>query len=250
MDETGKIVSAILKRLAELCVAGRTGKELDTIAGELIKEHGATSYNKNYHPEWAKVPFPANLCVSPNGVVVHGIPNDYNFKDGDIITLDIGIKKNGLCGDAAITVPIGEVSNANKRLIYYARMAVYEMLSTIHAGVNTRDIADHIHKWAMQRGLTMFRTIGGHAIGKEMHEKPTIYNTVEDEKHTYADLEEGQVICIEPILTNGADAMGSVLSDGWSRVTLDGKYAAQFEHMARITKDGYELLTDHFNDEI
>lgn len=246
MDETAHIVSDILKRLARQCVVGRTGNELNTMCEAMIAEHGATSYNKGYKPEWAKEPYPAALCVSPNGIVVHGIPNDYAFVEGDIVTLDLGIKKDGLCGDAALTVPIGKVSNATERLLWHARKAVYEYASILKPGANTEDLARHMQQWASQRGFNMNRRGAGHTIGAEMHMKPTLYNTPED-VHTYGVLEEGMVVCLEPILTTSKDTIGMLLPDGWSVGTFDRKPCAMFEHMVRVTKDGGEILTTHFD---
>lgn len=248
MEENAKIVSDILKTLAEMCRIGMTSKELDFTASEMIKSAGATSFNKDYQPSWAKTPYPAFICVSPNGISQHGIPNDYEFKEGDLITIDMGIKRNGLAADGALTVGIGVLSNADARLLYYANKAIWAMLSQVKTGVNTRDLADFIQKWAGQRGYNVNRRGAGHTIGKEMHEKPSIYNTVEDDVHTYADLIEGSVICLEPILTQSKDLIGMLLPDGWSIATFDNKKTAMFEPMVRVTKDGYEMLTDHFAD--
>lgn len=246
MEENAKIISEILKKLASMCVVGATGKELDAVAEQMIKDAGATSFNLGYKPSWAKIAFPANVCVSPNGVSHHGIPNNYQFKDGDLITIDMGIKKNGLAGDGAITVGVGTLSNADSRLLYYANKAVWAMLSQVKAGVNTRDLAQYIQSWAAQRGFNINRSGAGHTIGEQMHMKPTIYNTVEDDVHEYANLIEGSVICIEPILTQSKDTIGTKMPDGWTIVTFDRKNTAMFEPMVRVTKDGYEMLSDHF----
>lgn len=248
MEESARVVSLILKRLADQCVIGMTGKKLEAMAESMLKEYGAESFNKDYQPAWATVPYPSILCISPNGVIFHGIPNDYEFKNGDLITIDLGIKKDGFCGDAALTVPVGEISHTNKRLLYYARQAVYEYARQLVTGANTRDLANHIDTWAINRGFYLNRRGAGHVIGEQMHIKPNLYNTVEDDNHTYANLEEGMIVCIEPTLSTSKDRIGAVLSDGWSVVTMDGKPTAMFEHMVRVTKNGGEILTSHFDD--
>lgn len=250
MEETAKIVSIILSTLSKALEENwqtLTGKDLDAMAATLIAEYGATSYNKGYKPEWAKEPYPANICISPNGIIIHGVPTDLHFQEGDIVTIDIGIKKNGLCGDGAITVGCGKLSNADERLIYYSKKAVYEYISKLRPGANTRDLANHIQSWASQMGYSVNRRGSGHTIGADMHEKPSLYNTVEDEVHTYADLSEGMVVCIEPILTKSKDTIGMVLGDSWTVATYDRKNCAMFEHMVEITKDGAKVLTTHFN---
>lgn len=247
MEENAKIVSKILKELASNCKVGTTGLELEAIASRMIKEAGAESYNKGYQPKWSPVPFPATLCISPNGVLAHGIPNKYKFKEGDIVTIDLGIKKNGLTGDAAITVAIGQLDNQTSRLLYYANKIIYALIKQIKAGVNTEYLAQFTETWAGKRGYFTNRKYAGHTIGKEMHMKPSIYNSAED-VHTYADLTEGQYICIEILLSKSKDRLGYTLSDGWSVVTSDGKKAAMFEHMLKVTKDGCVVLTDHFQE--
>lgn len=249
MDKAATIVSAMLQRLAAECKVGMTGKQLTEMAEAMLTEYGATSFNKDYKPSWAKVPYPAALCVSPNGIIIHGIPNEYAFREGDIVTLDLGIVVDGLCGDAALTVPIGEISNANARLLRHARKAVYAYIDELKPGVNTRDLAAHMTRWATQRGFNVNRRGAGHTIGVQMHMKPTMYNTVEDDVHTYGEVKAGMVVCIEPILTQSKDTIGALLSDGWSVATMDGKNCAMFEHMVRITETGAEVLTTHFDTE-
>jgi methionyl aminopeptidase len=249
MEENAAIVSAILLRLKEKVRPGINGYDLDQLASSLIKQYGAKSYNRGYKPKWAKKPFPAALCLSINGIILHGIPGNYKLREGDIATLDIGIIKNGLCGDAALTVPVGKISPRNERLLYYAKKAVYEYISYLVPGANTRDIAVHMENFALRNGYTMNRRGSGHHIGKEMHEKPSLYNTVEDDVHTYGIIKEGAYVCVEPILTLSKDSIGVVLSDGWSVATMDRQPGAMYEHMVQITKNGPKILTTHFDNE-
>jgi methionyl aminopeptidase len=247
VEEQARVISAILKELATQCLPGVTGHHIADLCDVLIAKHGATSYNKGYHPKWSNTPFPSSICISPNGITAHGLPTKYALKEGDIVSLDVGIKKDGLCGDAAITVPVGKIDNKTERLLYYAKCAVYETIKLMQPGANTRDIAAHVQSWGRQRGYTVIRTAAGHRIGEEMHMKPNIYSTVEDDEHTYATLKVGQVFCVEPILTTSRDSLGATLGDGWTKATMDGKNAAMFEHMVKITADGPVVLTDHFS---
>lgn len=249
MDNVARIVSLILRDLASKCVVGATGEELDKRAEELIAEHGATSVNKGYIHKSSPNPYPNALCVSPNAVVAHGIPGPYQFQEGDIITLDIGIKKDGLCGDAALTVPVGKVSNADERLLQYARKAVYEYIDMLAPGVNNRDLAARMQKMASDWGFTINRRSSGHTIGTEMHMWPKMYNTVEDKDHTYADLPEDSYVCIEVVLSKSKDSVGLLLGDGWTIFNPDERNAAMFEHMVHVTREGNTILTDHFNRE-
>lgn len=242
-----QITSEILKELSAAVKPGITTQSLEDLAEKLLEKYKVQSYNKGYHPKWSKEPYPAILCINVNSIICHGIPSNYKLQEGDICSIDLGIKKDGVCGDAALTVPVGEISNANERLIRYAKQTVYEVLKMIKPGANTEDIARHTESFAKLRGYNLNKRFSGHTIGEEMHMKPSIYSTVE-EPHEYADLVEGQTICIEPMLTSGADAYGVMLSNNWTYVTRDRKNSAVFEHMVLVTKDGYKVLTDHFSD--
>lgn len=240
-----EITSLILKELAAQVRPGITTQSLENLAEKLIEKYKVDSYNKGYYPKWSKVPYPAILCINVNSIIAHGIPSNYVLKEGDICSIDLGIKKDGVCGDAALTVPVGKISNANDRLLRYAKLAVYEGLKHVKAGANTEVIARAIESFAKTNGYTLNKRFAGHTIGEEMHMKPSIYSTVEP-SHDYAELKEGQWICIEPMLTFN-DPIGVMLSNGWTYVTLDRKNSAVFEHMVEVTKDGYRVLTDHFN---
>lgn len=241
-----EVVSTILTEMSKLCVVGETTKVIDAYAERRIAELGATSYNKGYKPEHATHPYPFATCISVNNVIVHGYPTNEPLGSGDIVTLDIGIKINGQCGDAALTVMVGEVENKNRRLVHYSMKAVYEAIKYIKAGVSTEVIAEEVERYGIRVGYAVNRRFGGHTIGEEMHMKPNIYNTVE-KVHTYDILKEGQIICIE-VPMSFKDALGITFADGWITVTTDGRYASMFEHMVRVTKDGCEILTTHFDD--
>lgn len=228
----------------------KTGNDVAKRIEMLIAQYGCTSYNKGYKPIWAKQPYPSVCCININHMIAHGVPSDYVFQDGDLVSIDLGIKdKNGDCGDAAITVGIGQLSAEKEKLLRHARLCVYAGIREIKAGVNTRYITKAMEQYALNRRFLVNQSFGGHAIGKEMHEPPHIYN-VDNEGNEYTTLKVGQVICLEPMLTTGKDNVGLRLPDGWTVITKDGKPSAVFEHMVRVTEDGYEVLTTHFDDSL
>ncbi len=240
-----EIVSDILKLCASRVKPGITTLELDEIAEKRLKELGGESCNKGYKPEYAKVPYPATICTSVNDVIVHGVPNNEPLRDGDIVNIDIGVKKDGLCGDASLTVGVGELSNRNSRLIYYAKKVLEESIKLIKPGVEIREISRFIENYSKSRGFEPNIWYGGHGIGKEMHEAPFIHN-IELPNIGKEQFEVGKMYCIEPIITfKGGDKEGYIDKDGWSFRTRDGKNSAFFEHQVLITKNGCEILTTH-----
>lgn len=241
-----EIVSETLKTVAEAVKPGVTTKELDAIAEKKILELGGTPYNKGYQPKFASIPFPATLCTSVNDVIAHGIPSDYVLKEGDIINLDLGVKKDGLCGDAALMVPVGKISDRDERLLRYAKRTLYKGIEQVKAGVKIKEIGIAMERYARQMGFVINFHFCGHHIGKEMHEDPfipSVYLAGLGEE----ELKEGDMICIEPMLTY-KDNMGVSQLDGWSWKTRDGRNSAMWETMLEITSDGYKILTDHITD--
>lgn len=239
-------ISTILTRMAKMAVPGMLTEIIDAHAETWINELGATSVNKGYKHERAKAPWPTVSCINVNNCIAHGYPNKYALQEGDIVSFDLGIRIAGQCADAALTVPVGEISNKRQKLLYYARATVYEAIKYMQPGANTEDIARIIETYALSRGYLVNRRFAGHRIGPDMHMKPNIYNTIEP-GHKYDKLKEGDVFCIEPMLTIGKDNMG-ICADpgGWCYVTADGKDSAFYEHMVEITNDGPKILTTHF----
>lgn len=238
-------VSKILLVMADMAKPGVMTIEINNTAESLLKLYNAKSYIKGYKPKWATVPFPTVSCISVNGVIAHGIPTDYKLVEGDIVSFDLGlIDYEGNCGDAALTVGVGKISNQASRLLYYAKKTLYYAISLLKKGVFTQDVARDIEHYVLARGFKVNRRFAGHRIDREMHLKPNIYNTTED-SHVYAHLVAGQKFCVEPMLTNGRDDMGVVLLDGWQTVTSDGKLSAVFEHMVQIETNGCNILTSH-----
>ena len=234
MREAGKMVSMTHQYLKNFIKPGITTKELDRLAEEYIRKMGGVPTCKGYEG------FPATLCTSVNDTVVHGIPDNYKLKDGDIITIDMVIGYKGYQGDAAWTYAVGEISDDKKYLMEHTEKALYEGVKQVKQGNRIGDISNAVEEYANKHHLGVVKELCGHGIGREMHEDPEVPNY--GTKGTGPKLREGMVICIEPMLNLGtADIY--MLDDEWTIKTDDGKPAAHYEHTILVTKDGYEILT-------
>lgn len=234
MREAGKMVSMTHKYLKDFIKPGITTKELDRLAEEYIRKMGGVPTCKGYEG------FPATLCTSVNDTVVHGIPDNYKLKDGDIITIDMVIGYKGYQGDAAWTYAVGEISDDKKYLMEHTEKALYEGVKQVKPGNHIGDISSAVEEYANKYNLGVVKELCGHGIGREMHEDPEVPNY--GTKGTGPKLREGMVICIEPMLNLGtADIY--MLDDDWTIKTDDGMPAAHYEHTILVTKDGYEILT-------
>lgn len=234
MREAGKMVSMTHQYLKNFIKPGITTKELDRLAEEYIRKMGGVPTCKGYEG------FPATLCTSVNDTVVHGIPDNYKLKDGDIITIDMVIGYKGYQGDAAWTYAVGEISDDKKYLMEHTEKALYEGVKQVKPGNRIGDISNAVEEYANKHHLGVVKELCGHGIGREMHEDPEVANY--GTKGTGPKLREGMVICIEPMLNLGtADIY--MLDDEWTIKTDDGKPAAHYEHTILVTKDGYEILT-------
>ena len=228
------MVSMTHQYLKNFIKPGITTKELDRLAEEYIRKMGGVPTCKGYEG------FPATLCTSVNDTVVHGIPDNYKLKDGDIITIDMVIGYKGYQGDAAWTYAVGEVSDDKKYLMEHTEKALYEGVKQVKPGNRIGDISNAVEEYANKHHLGVVKELCGHGIGREMHEDPEVPNY--GTKGTGPKLREGMVICIEPMLNLGtADIY--MLDDEWTIKTDDGKPAAHYEHTILVTKDGYEILT-------
>lgn len=250
MRDAALVASSIIAQTAEAVRVGITTNELDMHAAKLVDSMGAKPFNLNYQPNWAKTPYPAVLCASVNNEIAHGIPDNYQLREGDIVTLDIGITYNGVCGDCAITVPVGYINKKHQKLLKAAKEAVYVGIDAIMPGTKVVGLANEIERYATSKGFMTCQLLSGHAIGEEMHQEPTLPNFFStDERYLKRfgnqELEVGQVLCIEPILSIG-DQRGKLDADGWTIVTNNKKFSAMYEHMVLVTETGCEVLTDHF----
>lgn len=234
MREAGKMVSMTHQYLKNFIKPGITTKELDRLAEAYIRKMGGVPTCKGYEG------FPATLCTSVNDTVVHGIPDNYKLKDGDIITIDMVIGYKGYQGDAAWTYAVGEISDDKKYLMEHTEKALYEGVKQVKPGNRIGDISNAVEEYANKHHLGVVKELCGHGIGREMHEDPEVPNY--GTKGTGPKLREGMVICIEPMLNLGtADIY--MLDNEWTIKTDDGKPAAHYEHTILVTKDGYEILT-------
>lgn len=239
------IVTDVLLEMQALTKPDVSLDLLDEMAERMIKERGGIPCNKGYKPSWAAVPYPATLCCSVNFEVCHAPPRGRILKDGDIVTYDLGVKYKTGCGDAAMTVAVGQIRNNKwKRLMDHSKQALYQGIRAVRAGAPISDIGTAISLYATLNDYRVIDNYGGHYIGKEMHEDPQIpHFFVEKNKEIF--LKEGDVICLEPMLTTGDGINAIAREDGWTVFCLDRKPVAMYEHMLVVTKDGCEILTKH-----
>ena len=240
MREAGMMVSKTHQYLKPYIKKGITTGELDKLAEDFIRSMGGVPSCKGYEG------FPATLCTSVNSTVVHGIPSRQKLKDGDIITVDMVIGYKGYQGDAAWTYAVGEISDEKKYLMEHTEKALLEGVKQVKPGARIGDISHAVQMYAEAHHLGVVKELGGHGIGKDMHEDPFVPNFGSAGKGPL--LKEGMVICIEPMLNLGtADVY--ILDDGWTIKTQDNKAAAHYEHTILVTKDGYEILTPRLDQE-
>jgi methionyl aminopeptidase len=221
---------------------GVSTKELDTHALKLIKELGDEPAFLNYRPEGAKTPFPASLCVSINDEVVHGIPSQKRIlKEGDIISLDLGLKHKGLFTDMAITVAVGKISASSVRLLEVTKKALEVGISAVRAGNTTGDIGNAIESFVRSQGkYGIVEVLSGHGVGRAIHEDPYIPNFGKAGKGEK--LVPGMVVALEPMINIGTKNV-TLDEDGYTFRTADGKNSAHFEHTILITEGEAEVLT-------
>ena len=234
LREAGMMVSKTHKYLKQYIKEGITLKELDRLGEEYIRSLGGIPTCKGYEG------FPAALCLSVNDTVVHGIPNNYKLKNGDILTIDMVIGYKGYQGDAAWTYAVGNIDNDSKYLMEHTEKALYEGIKMVRPGNRVGDISAAVEKYAKAHNLGIVKELCGHGIGTDMHEAPDVPNF--GIANTGPRLKEGMTICIEPMLNLGtADIY--LMDDEWTVKTIDKKRSAHFEHTILVTKDGYEILT-------
>lgn len=240
--EGGKRLAHVLDALRVKVAPGVTAEELDDLAEQLIREGGDEPCFLGYTPEGARRSYPATLCVSINDDVVHGIPNESvkTLKGGDIVGLDLGLTHNGVIVDAAITVPVGEVSEESKKLLHATEEALTAGIKAAIPGNHIGDISCAIQKVIEDAGFKVVRELGGHGVGELVHEEPFIPNFGRAGEGEL--LEEGMVLALEPISAAGKAAV--ILSpDGYTYRIKDGSRSAHFEHTILIEKDGPLVVT-------
>jgi methionyl aminopeptidase len=236
----GKILAKVLSQTAKLIKPGISTYELDQYAKKLILQNGGTPSFLNYKPKGAKKAYPASLCVSINDEIVHGIPaKNIILKEGDIISIDLGLKYKGLFTDHAITCPVGKISEKNKKLIDDTQKALEIGIWAAHGGATVGDIGYAIEQFVGNK-YGIVRELAGHGVGKHIHEDPYIPNY--GKKGQGERLIPGMIIAIEPMLNIGSGDIVS-LDDGYTIKTKDGSFSAHFEHTILITEGDAEILT-------
>lgn len=243
LREGGRRHAEILKAVGEKVRAGISAKELEETALILIKQGGDTPAFLGYKPYGAKRPYPAALCVSINDEIVHGIPNEEEkiLKEGDIVSLDLGLIHDELITDMAVTIGVGEVDEAGKRLMNVTREALHIGIDAAIGGGYVGDIGEAIENYIAPMGFGIVRELAGHGVGYKVHEDPYVPNF----KGAKGDkLEPGMVIAIEPMVNEGT-AKVKLMKDGYTYKTADGKRSAHFEHTVLITTGKAEILTQN-----
>ena len=241
MRKAGRVVARVLEAVRAAAKPGVTLAELDALASELMTSLGATSSFRGYHPRWAPKPYPGVLCLSVNEVIVHGIPNGRVLREGDLLSVDFGAQVNGYHGDAAITVPIGEIDSATQRLSDATAEALAAGIKAAKVGNRLGDVCHAVEVVGRAHGYGIPDGLGGHGVGRAMHEEPSVPNTGRPGRGMK--LRAGLVLAIEPMFSAGGRDDYGVLDDGWTVATTDGSRAAHFEHTIAITVNGPEILT-------
>jgi len=234
MRRAGRIVAGVLEILTRQIKPGMRTIELDAIAAREVGRLGGVPSFKGYHG------YPANLCVSVNDEIVHGIPGAKELREGDIVSLDMGAIFEGFQGDAAVTVGVGRISAKAQGLVDATREALQAGIAAIRPGARLGDISAAIQQYAESRGYGIVREYSGHGIGREMHEEPQVPNF--GLAGTGPVLKKGMTLALEPMINIG-DWHTRIGGDKWTVLTADGSLSAHFEHTVAVTDDGAEVLT-------
>ncbi len=240
MKEGGRRHSFILSEIAKRVVPGVSTQDLEDYARELIEEGGDKASFLNYKPKGVRIAYPAALCVSINSAIVHGIPNENPviLKEGDIVSLDLGLTHQGLITDSAITVGVGEIAEEDRKLMEHCREALYLGIKAARGGGHIGDIGFAIESFARPLGYGLAEGLAGHGVGYKVHEEPFVPN--EGRRGAGVALRPGMVIALEPMLTRGSGRT-ILAKDGYTYKTADGSNAAHFEHTIAIT-DGEPII--------
>ena len=234
MRDANQIVAEVHEELKLRAVPGTTTRELDEIAERIAVKRKAKCAFKGYRG------YPNCLCTSLNEVIVHGIPSDRALKEGDILSLDFGVIYKGFCGDAAITIPVGETSERAENLMRTTEECLQKAIGLMYVGNRLADVSAEIQEHAEKNGYSVVRDFVGHGIGRSLHEDPQVPNY--GKSGTGIRLKRGMVLAVEPMVNEG-DWGIRILKDGWTAVTKDGSLSAHFEHSVAITDNGPCVLS-------
>ena len=234
MAESGALVARTLDMLRDHVRPGITTKELDDIADEYILANGGKSTSRGYKG------YPAAICISPNEMIVHGIPGPYRLEEGDVVTCDVGITLRGLIADSAVTLPVGEIDPEAQRLLDVCQSALWAGIEQARLGNRIGDVSSAVQQVVEDAGFSVVRALVGHGVGRSYHEEPQVPNFGVPGRGPA--LVEGMTIASEPMITAGNPEI-VVADDGWSISTADGSLSAHFEHTVAVTADGPRVLT-------
>ena len=239
MRESNRIVAEVLRLIGSYIRPGIQTAEIDRIVEEYIRSQGGEPAFKGYAPDGAE-PYPASACVSIDEVVVHGIPGRRTLKEGEIVAVDVGVRKNGYYGDGARSFPVGEISEEKARLLRVTEESLYKGIAQAVEGNSLGDISSAVQRHVEAEGYSVVRDLVGHGIGTALHEPPAVPNF--GKPRTGITLMEGMTLAIEPMVNAGKYQV-EVLNDGWTVVTRDRKPSAHFEHTIVVRKQAAEILT-------
>jgi methionyl aminopeptidase len=234
MEVANRIVAEVLEGVKEKIRPGVETQELDELAEEMCRQKKVKPAFKGYRG------YPSSLCISVNEEVVHGIPGSRRLKAGDLVSLDFGVKYDGYYGDAAITVPVGEIDAKSRALMEATEKSLYAGISQVRAGNHLSDISHAVQDMVEGAGFGIVRDFVGHGIGRSLHEDPQIPNFGPPGRGPV--LQVGMTLAIEPMTSLGSWRV-KILKDGWTAVTQDGSYAAHFEHSVALTENGVLILS-------
>ncbi|RCX12772.1 methionine aminopeptidase type I [Anaerobacterium chartisolvens] len=241
MKKSGEVLAAVHQKVKESVCPGITTLDLDRIVEELIKKNGAAPSFKGYKGLPGSIDYPASICASVNNEVVHGIPGLRELKNGDIISVDIGVYLNGYHADAARTIPVGKVSPEAEKLIEVTKQSFYEGIKNAVHGNRIIDISSAVQEYVERNGFSVVREYVGHGIGTEMHEAPQIPNYRTRERGPR--LQAGMTLAVEPMV-NAGDYFVKLLDNKWTVVTADGSLSAHYENTIVVTHGAPEILTE------
>ena len=238
MREAGRVVAGAHQRVREAIEPGRTTLDLEQIALEHIRSEGGESAFKNYRG------FPGSICTSVNEEIVHGIPSRRILREGDVVSVDIGVRYKGYIGDMALTYPVGQISDEAQDLLDVCQKSLEGAIEQVGPGRPLSDVSRSIQSYVEERGYSVVREYTGHGVGREMHEEPQVPNYVNGGWPFDPKLKPGTVIAIEPMVNCGTFETDKIVRQGWDVIiTRDRKLSAHFEHTVAVTEDGHLVLT-------
>jgi methionyl aminopeptidase len=245
MRAAGRVVHQVLQEVRAAVKPGVTTAELADIADGIIGASGGEALFKGVRSPKTKFPFPSAICASVNDEVVHGIPGRRVLQEGDVVSIDCGVRMKGYCGDSATTIPVGKIDAESQRLLEITEAALELAISEMAPGRRWCEIAGKMQAVVESAGFSVVREFVGHGIGQDMHEEPKVPNYA-DSRQRKVDftLEPGLVLAVEPMVNMGSSDVRVGDASGWPQVTNDGRWSAHFEHTVAVTASGVDVLTD------